>query len=262
MKRTLSHALLVLSLLPGCDKPAPAPPKSKPPVILVFADVTDSLLTEERQVVHNAIHDIFDRAPEKSTIRVYPVVAVMDVAPPLINATIPFRTTTGAHAIKQAADHRAALARRAVAALVEVERKVDPRVPSSCLSGALRRAANDILDLEERPVDVVIISDMVEDCSHSIHGGRVALVRAGIRTEITAAMKLPSPYADLRKANVFFIYPAAVNSGLDLRRRSAPPQELQAFWTAVLSRCNAGRLRFVPGPGLYRATEWTRGSVP
>ena len=223
-------------LMAACsDKPqvgraaVPAPPK--PPVILVFADITDSLQGGEATAVQEVISYIFDRAPEKTLIRVYPVLAVPDIARELSSEVIPFRTATGAYALKKDADRRAEFAKHAVDALLAVGKTVDPRVPSSCLSGALRRAANDlnVAEFSGRPLEVVIISDMVEDCRNSINGSRVALVRAGITGEIAAARKLTS-FVDLQKANVFFIYPAAVNSGSDPNRKSAPPKELQAFW--------------------------------
>lgn len=210
MSRGRAAAAVALVLMISCQRGKTGPERQPPPVILVFADVTDSLIEDEPEVVRKAIFDIFDRAPENSRILLDPIVPVMDYTDHLVDATRPFRSSSGVEALQRAADQRARLAHDGVAKLSAVGSKLQPRVPSSCLSGALRRAANDLPSSPRRPVAIIIISDMVEECDHSITGGKVMLNHSGIQTHIAAAMSLRGTYADLHNADVFFIYPASL----------------------------------------------------
>lgn len=258
MRMVPTWALAVVAsslLLVSCGRTEAKAPPRQPPVILVFADVTDSLQDGGAEAVHKAIGDIFDRAPEEATIRVYPIVAGMQIAE-AYGTTFPFQTSTGFQALKQAHDERASAAKEAIRRVEAFRRAVDPNVQSSCISGAIRRAASDMAAYAGRPVDVVIISDMVEDCGRSIGNGRVALTRPGISKEIASAQALTTRFADLHQADVYFLHPANLKAAVSPNARSATQQELESFWSALATRCNARSVRFMAGPELYQ-TGWT-----
>ncbi len=249
-------AVIVASLLAFATCRADQKPKPpKPPLILVFADVTDSLRGDELTSVHSAIYDIFDRAPEKATVVVYPVAPVMAYVAKLSRVDIPLRSDDSATTWKKHADVRARHAKETVEKLVTAGRALQPSVPSSCLTAALLRAADDIAGVKDRPVDIVFISDMVEECDRSIGGRRVMLNSPRVDADIAAAKSLDNPYADLRGADVYFIYPAGSISGHEIGRRRAHPEQLKAFWRAVLSHCNVNRTSFFADASMFH-TEW------
>jgi hypothetical protein len=223
---------------------------------MVFADVTDSLQGDEFQAVDSAISDIFDRAPENATVVVYPIEPNMAYVGKLSAATIPFRHNSGPAALERDAKIRADLAKEAIDKVAAVAKVLPPRVAASCLAGALQRAATDIASLGDRPVDIVFISDLVEECDSSIGGRKIMLNHPHIEADIILAQKLPGTFADLRKANVFLIYPTGTSSGFDIKRRRAGPDELKAFWNAVLSHCDLqSKAYFLAGTGYYHS-EW------
>jgi len=253
MRKVLAVVALSFCLV-GC--PGPQKTLQLPLVIMVFADVTHSLEGEEFDAVNHAIIDLFDRVPENTTVFVYPVGAVMAYAKPLIEQRLPLRANDSMKALKEDAAMRETLGRQTVESLTSFGEKLDRRVPSSCLTGALVRAADDIASLRSSRIEVVIICDMVEDCNPSITNKLVQLNHVGIDREIAAARDHRKEIADLRQAEVFFIYPASIESGISTSRKRPHPHELKEFWSAVMSHCNAkGSPHFLAGPGLYHL-EW------
>ena len=239
----------------GCPSSNASKPPVRPPLILVFADVTDSLEGGEPGEVHAAIHDIFDRAPERATVVVYPVVPVMAYVKPLSKSEIPLRSSSSKAAMAKHAELRANLAKQTVGELETTAAALQPNVPSSCLAGALLRAAEEIQGVTNRPIELVFLSDMVEECRQSIGGRRMILNHPGIAAEIRVATQFQGTYANLKHANVSFIYPSASNTGLDVDRPRPDPEELKEFWRAVLFHCTVGRVSFHSGTSLFRP-DW------
>ncbi len=247
MRRVLgSFALLLIA---GC-RIHRAYQQDRPPVIMIFADVT--VKDDEPQAVKRAIYDIVDRAPENSTFLMYPVEANMDYVDTFSRESIAFRHDNGVAAIKADGEKRKELANRAIASLETIAKTIPSNLPESCLARTLQRAARDIARVENRPVDVVLITDMVEECNNSIGGGRVMLNHVHIESDIAAAKKEAGTFADLHGAAVYFIYPPGKKSGVNVEQHRADSNELQAFWSAILSHSNLkGSPQFLAGTSVY-----------
>ncbi|HEX3069025.1 MAG TPA: hypothetical protein VHX14_10655, partial [Thermoanaerobaculia bacterium] len=218
MRRAIG--LVAILLMVGCRNRATGP-VYRPPLVIVFADVTDSLKGEELQAVHDSVTDILDRAPENTTVIIYPIEANMAYVRNLFDETVPVAHDVGVTAIKADGGKRKAWATKVIGELAAVARNAPPHTPVSCLAGALRRTARDLeslQDMQGRPIDVVLITDMVEECDNSIGDKKVMLNHPHIAPDITAARTFTRTFADLRNANVYFIYPPGSNSGFDITR--------------------------------------------
>jgi hypothetical protein len=213
------------------------PRRAAPPLILIYADLTSSVVSSEIVEVHHALRDIYNRAPEGSTIRVLAVQPVMAYAAPVAKTTVPVRPNDGIAEVRNDLLFRRVEADKAFAALAAAEAKVAGTVPASCLCDALKHAAGDIPPDGKQRVEVVLITDLVEECMTSIGGHRVIMGKERhITLEIAEANAL-APIADLRGAFVSIIYPSSVDSRIDIARERPPADELKEFWQTVVSRC-------------------------
>jgi hypothetical protein len=224
------------------------------PLILVFADVTSSLTAEEINSAAAALTDLYVRAPEGAEIRVLPMKPNMDLATLVSRAEMPFRTNNGNAAIWRDIAERENAAHSAWAALIAPDALLPRTAAASCLVGALRRAADELAPGDAaRPTEVVLITDMIEECAQSLGGTKILMLsHPHLNREIEAARAIVGTLADLRKASVTMIYPAAAHTA-DVPH--PPTAELREFWRLVLSHCNVGDVRFMTNSDAFHP-EW------
>jgi hypothetical protein len=105
----------------------------------------------------------------------------------------------------------------------------------TCVSGALQKA-DAIIAGRMRGVEIVIISDMLEDCDESLAGGRLLLEKRSIDEELARAAALPAgALLHLDGASVTAILPTVPTSR---EKRPHPPvATLKLFWRRILDHC-------------------------
>lgn len=117
----------------------------------------------------------------------------------------------------------------------------------TCISDALRQASHEVRDMKSAGVgeiEIVFVSDMLEDCPTSLLGRPVTLEKPDIRPEISLARSVPEHglLLDLRKSRVTMLLPPLA---LAEPKTPRPPEyDVEAFWRAVLDHCNDERQAF------------------
>jgi len=85
-------------------------------------------------------------------------------------------------------------------------------------------------------VEIVLVSDMLEDCTDSLLRGPLKLQKTSISKELERAESLPAGgLLNLNGASVTVVLPTVPTSGQKVAR--PPVHELKMFWRAILDRC-------------------------
>ena len=240
MRTLFGFTMAVFLLAPvGCagdstyaDKLPPTPPP--PTTFIVFTDVTLSLIPEERDSVRSATRQVIRLLPSEATLYVFPLLEDVERSPALLYGRLPKALSTrDSFDLSQAKTKwQSDIATKldAISAGPAEGRK------RTCISGALRKAEVIARDVA-RPArtEIIIVSDMLEDCSQSLAGGQVSLERKSIAKEVEVARALPEKLLDLRGASVTALLPTIPMGKQNTVR--PPVHELTAFWRAVLDRC-------------------------
>lgn len=222
----------------GSPRPSPAglsalQPAHRPRTFVVFADVTLSLSPEEQASVIRDVQLVIDIVPPKSRLYVFPILEDVQRAGAIFTGeTGEVQSTSDA----VAADQQHALWRNAIAMKLKAMFNGSPSGrKATCISGALQKA-DEILADKDSEAEVIIVSDMLEDCKESILDGVLNLEKPSILDEIHRARSLPpTPLLHLNGASVTAILPTVPTTKQNVLR--PPVNTLKAFWRAVLDRC-------------------------
>ncbi len=217
-------------------------PRTLPRTYVIFADVTDSLSAREHAVVEEKVQRIVEIMPPKATLIVFPILEDVERAPAIYTATLPDTLTTSDSVdfsvFKARSKVEVAKTLHQVAAGNRIGRKL------TCISGALRKAEEVTIDARpSRPVEIIIVSDMLEDCNDSLLGGKLSLEKQSIMKEIKAARALPSePLLHLNGASVTMLLATDPTSPGTTKRPAA--HDLERFWREILDRSGDNRANF------------------
>lgn len=209
---------------------------------VIFADVTRSLNAEEQASVIRNVKLVIDLVPPKSRLYVFPLLEDVQRAGALFTGEMgEVQSTSDA----VAADQQHAIWRDAVASKLTAmfNGPVNGR-NLTCVSGALQKA-DEILADAGTDAEVIIVSDMLEDCKESLLGSALRLEKTSIVNEIHRAQSLPAtPLLNLNGASVTAILPTVPTSKQKVL--GPPVSSLKIFWRAVLDRCGdrAANFRF------------------
>ena len=209
---------------------------------VIFADVTRSLSGEEQSSVVRNVQRVIDIVPPESRVYVFPVLEDVQRAGALFEGEMAAVQSTS-DAV--AADQQRALWRNTIAQkLTAMFNGPATGRKLTCISGALQKA-DEVLADATKEAEVIIVSDMLEDCKESVLGGVLKLEKTSIVDEIRRAKSLPpAPLLNLNGASVTAILPTVPTSTQTVAR--PPVSSLKTFWRAILDRCGdkASNYRF------------------
>jgi hypothetical protein len=156
-----------------------------------------------------------------------------------MEATLPDdQTTLGRIALRRVRRSDYELLQRTADSIIPTARR-SGYLLHTCISDAFRQAAQTVSQKQPlEDVEIVIVSDMLEDCSDSLLGGKLTLEKENIAAEIRRAARIPKDtlLIDLRGTPVIAVLPASGVSAL--RIRQPPIDDVRRFWRAVLDHCN------------------------
>lgn len=209
---------------------------------VIFADVTRSLNIEEQASVIRNVKLVIDIVPPKSRLYVFPLLEDVQRAGALFTGEMgEIQSTSDA----VAADQQHALWGNTVASKLTAMFNGPANGRSlTCVSGALQKADEIQTDAAD-DTEIIIVSDMLEDCKESLLGGVLKLEKTSIVNEIRRAQSLPpTPLLHLNGASVTAILPTVPTSKQKVL--GPPVSSLKVFWRAVLDRCGdrASNFRF------------------
>ncbi len=240
---TRTLVCLVVAALLLAAKPVPAAQRDlRPPrFYVIFVDQTLSMNEVEAASFDVALRTLFAGIPPRSEVQIYPIGADPESAGMLLRKQLGDDQTTVKRIDLDNA--RRKLYQDYVTKRAELLKNSDrSALLRTCISGAIRQAAESLRERKESELEVVFLSDMLESCGDSVikpvsKAKTVSLEKADISVEIRLASQLSHvPIVDLRHARVTAIIPA---SGLSKRVVTKPSvAQVRAFWRAVLDRCN------------------------
>jgi hypothetical protein len=106
----------------------------------------------------------------------------------------------------------------------------------TCLLDSLQFAAGQIPNMDLTPasrVDLVVISDMIEDCQSSPMGPGVHLDKHSIQREIQQVRQFPTGRIRLPQTKVYILIPPGSGAGPN----DARVEDVETFWRVFLERC-------------------------
>ncbi len=249
----MRHAFLSLPLalcwFGSSASAAAQPPRlPDPQVVVVFADVTSSLSVKQNRRVGELTKEVILHLPPLTTYRVYLIQADPDEEP------IGRGAISSARNLQEAAkrDEKIQAEVGKVVSMIEQryceinakrgesvckEKKCPPRPQPdqrSCILQVVENVARTFLREEQRrPIDLVFISDMVEDCTDTPLNGSIRLIKEDLSADIANIDRFrplqPIP-SDVR---ITIVRPH-VKDGLI--ESSARKRALEVYWKKAFGR--------------------------
>lgn len=262
----IATVILCTFILMSTSWCGPGPDLRKERVVFVFCDVTFSLNGTERTQVARMAANILNHLPAGTAYRVYPIQAETAALAPINEKElrIPERNkNAGLQAVRdeQRQDELIAELERYSKEMNSTpdgrERRDDNR---TCIVNALGFAANQLKQFPAEKYDreLVIISDMLEECNDTPLGRRVNIKQPDITQELKLANNFPEGN-DLSAVKITIITPVTLETYV----KHAPGKEpsmaaLKEFWAVVFSRYKVTR-EAQQESGVY---SWSHGEVP
>jgi hypothetical protein len=220
-------------------------------LVIVLADVTSSLNAAEFGEVIRLTNEVVDALSPATEYRIYPIHMEMQRPALVHHGMVPTdaKLWGDPELVKLRNQMLAEKLRQQYRMVNARDVKVDKR---SCLLDGLVFAADTFKQPAYRKVSkrLVIISDMIEDCSMTPLGRPISLAKRDIRAEIVAAAQFPS-HVDLSKVDIEMIVPS--NPLPALRTPPRPRlEDLESFWGRILERTAAKKER----------CRWSVGALP
>lgn len=259
--KTTFVAIWIAALLGGCQPERPASAAVTPPppsqsstsesgsapisadfdrVYIVFADVTLSLTGEERAAVAEGVTRVVNTLPPRAKLYVFPLLEDVPRARALFEGVLPpIRRTVDRFRNDQVRTQW----------LQEIHAKLDAITNGSklgrdhtCISGALRKAAEVLKGTTG--AEVIVVSDMLEDCPDSLLGGPLSLEQRKIDDPLRRAHRLKDgpPILDLHRASVTALLTTVPFAPPTVKR--PPLHDVEEFWRLVLDSCQDRRANF------------------
>ena len=239
IKRGIAIAVLLLAVftLTAC----PEVETDRERVVIIFSDVTSSLLPSESNGVATLTCDILDSLPPGTRYFVYPIQIEPQKLEPIDEGTIvaePIRTT--ADAVKAARRDKISHETKKLYDLIKsVKRPADGYGSPdnhTCILYTLQFAQDKFrqFDQNNTDFDLIYISDMIEECNTTPMGRPISLGKRNISEAITLAQQT-NLNLDLSYARVSMIVPATNDTYLVPGRPNV--SDLRDFWKAILLHC-------------------------
>ena len=214
-------------------------------VVLIFCDISPSLTSSEIDKSASLVADILDGLPEKTIYAVYPILTSAKGRPPLVSRNI---VPTIKTQVEEAMLSNEKLKRRE-----EIKMRIHAlstelrgRGNQSCILNSLW-FAHDLFDdivggtyvinTHRDSVDLVLISDMVEECDDT-RLGRVSLNKENTADEIEIIRRSATvTYPSLSHVRITVLYPSTEDSNYPNQKRTSSYYDLKEFWRLVFIRC-------------------------
>lgn len=239
MKKLLLLTLLSLVVIAACGPVIIERPVVKQRVVLIFSDVTSSLLKAESATVANLTSDVIDSLPPGSKFSVVPIQVQPERLSPMKEDQIVATSSPSAEVvIKQ--NRRNALTAHIDKLYKEIrELKVPAPVYGSpdnhsCILGTLSYAETYFRQFPGADLELIYISDMIEECNETPFGRPINLAQAEIPKEIADAQGLETTY-DLGRVRVSVIIPT--NDDTYTAGVRPPLSSVKQFWQKVFMKC-------------------------
>jgi len=249
MSRAAVLSALVLYSLALYAAPAQEPRVRDPRVVVIFADVTSSLSVEQNKRVAELTKSVIVNLPPLTKYRLYLIQADPDVDP------IDAGTIRSAQGPQDAKKRTTQINQTAKEDVTKIERRyceinfargesicrgknISPRPQPdhrSCILGVMEHVAHSfLLEEKQRPIDLVFISDMVEDCDDTpLPKQSIRLINDDLETDILNVDQFRPLQSVGQNVRVTIVRPHVEDGPTE---RSARKQGLEKYWKKVFDR--------------------------
>lgn len=231
-------AILTLACPPNC--PPDCPPPERERVVLIFSDVTSSLLPSESNQVGALTCDVLDSFLPGTQYYVYPIQIEAQKLQPMDEGIIQAEQTPGTMKAVNAA-RRTKISdeiKKLYDLIKSVKRSDAYGKPDNhtCILYTLRFAQNVFKQFDQTKTDfeLIYVSDMIEQCNTTPMGKPISLGPANVSEAIKLA-KETDLNVDLSYARVSMIIPVTNDTYTAGGRPN--PSDVRDFWEAILSHC-------------------------
>jgi hypothetical protein len=192
--------------------------------LVLFLDTTASLNDQQNAATVELAKKLLHGGREYDSVAVYPVGSANEAPAPVLDETVRERIT-----------ERRRQLQRWDSQLDNVVRNHNKEA-HTCLLDAFEFASKQLRTLQasqDSRIDLVFVTDMIEDCVSTPLDLPIHLNKPVIRREIDLARQFPVRRIDLASAHVYIIVPP------NTKARTSGPRidELENFWRSFLSRC-------------------------
>jgi len=256
----LMIALATFACEPTCPGDPECPP-DKERVVVIFSDVTSSLLKKESEQVASITCEIVDSLSPGTRYYVYPIQTEGQKLEPMYEGTVVAQDRATTKAVSDARKKKLSEEIERLYDLIRTTKRADAygRPDNhTCILYTLEYAQKIFKQFDEKNTDfdLIYVSDMIEECNVTPMGKPIALTQSNISEAIKLARET-NLNLDLSHARVSMIIPAT-----DLTyTASGRPNSSQVldFWEAILTHCgfnedslkNSQKFYFSSGLPLY-----------
>jgi hypothetical protein len=230
-------AIFTLACPPTC--PPDCPPQRER-VVLIFSDVTSSLLEKESQQVGTLTSNVLDSLPPGTQYYVYPIQIEALKLEPMYEGRVIGQDRAARKAVSDARKNKISEEIKRLYALIKSDRRSDAYGKPdnhTCILYTLQFAQKVFKQFDQKNTDfdLIYVSDMIEECNTTPMGKPISLGQANISEAIKLA-KETDLNLDLSYARVSMIIPAATDATYTASGRPNL-SDVQDFWEAILLHC-------------------------
>jgi hypothetical protein len=254
--------LLTLLAFGSCNGGGPDLTRKR--VVFLFCDVTNSLSVSESGMVATLAADILDRLPPRTEYRVYPILAGTGQLAPINDAekVIPRKDENNPNLYDLNRETRRQELAEKLNNLYHVT-NVNRYDNRTCILNAVNFAHEQFRDFnpESYDRDLVIISDMLEECDVTILQKPVDIRKGDISNEVKLAQQgegFPDGL-DLSNIVINVVTPATDETYRAYQPGTRPPMPtLQEFWFSIFKRAKVAPANIQNPDKCY----WSNGVLP
>jgi len=234
----------MLALSPvACIETCPGGPNCPPDrerVVLIFSDVTSSLLKSESEQVANLTCEIVDSLPPGTQYYVYPIQVEAQKLEPMYEGTVMAQDRATTKAVSDARKKKIFDEIGKLYELIRATKRSDAYGKPdnhTCILYTLNKAQTILnqFDQKNTDFDLIYVSDMIEECNVTPMGKPISLEQTNISEAIKLA-KGTNLNLDLSHARVSMIIPVAADGTYTANGRPNT-SDVRAFWEAILLHC-------------------------
>lgn len=241
-KRYITALVLLLAAFTLACPPTCPPdcPPHRERVVLIFSDVTSSLLQRESEQVATLTCNVLNSLPLGTRYYVYPIQIEALKLEPMYEGRVMAHDRASTKVVNDARKKKISEEITRLYGLIKTAKRADDYGKPdnhTCILYTLEFAQTIFKQFDEKNTDfdLVYVSDMIEECNTTPMRRPISLGSKNMPEAIKLA-KETDLNLNLSHARVSMIIPAASDATYTASGRPNP-SDVQAFWEAILSRC-------------------------
>ncbi|MBN1347927.1 hypothetical protein JXJ21_00825 [candidate division KSB1 bacterium] len=226
-------------------------------VVLIFCDVTNSLVPVECKEVANIAATILDYLPVRTKYALYPIQIETQRLTPIIKAEVPLLHSDTERQTYEAVKLER---RREISSKIDTLYKITNSISEdnrTCILNTLKFAENYFsqFDTSRHDLELIYISDMIEECNNNPLKTQVEMDKHDISNEIDLANNFPLHLA-LSHTRISIIIPTTKETYQVSQQCRPNLDDVEKFWKIILKFCGFKDEQFKSRERFYFGSEF------